>query len=320
MRIEIQQEKHVIKHLLLLLPCILILLSACNEVNVYQKLNITKKPELELVTPAILEIKSDESIVDLAEIFSPSSTIHLNVTVGDDFTGKVLRGQDKHSLNKMVEKLLSKAYTKSELPSFLNSEITNEDIALALKGNAQLMYGTKAELVNIFSSIPTIAEDDDAISAYLTELGLSATDENKAKALKLIQSYNAYITDLKDASISFLNSLFDPLLDYLTAESYKWCDYVRIQLTTNIVDGIINALSESIDEISFDLSDQKSIDEFFNYIKAKSTESIYSLALNTVKHIISPLAGMDQLASRYKELLLLPDLTDLIKIAKGDSK
>lgn len=174
--------------------------------------------------------------------------------------------------------------------------------------------------MNIFSSIPTIAEDDDAISAYLTELGLSATDENKAKALKLIQSYNTYITDLKDASISFLNSLFDPLLDYLTAESYKWCDYVRIQLTTNIVDGIINALSESIDDISFDLSDQKSIDEIFNYIKAKSTESIYSLALNTVKHIISPLAGMDQLASRYKELLLLPDLTDLIKAAKGDSK
>ena len=320
MRIEIQQEEHVIKHLLLLLPCILILISACDEVNVYQKLNITKKQELELATPAILEIKSNESKVDLAEIFSPSSTIHLNVTVDDDFTGKVLRGQDKHSLNKMVEKLLSKAYTKSELTSFLNSEITKEDIAQALKGNAQLMYGTKAELVNIFSSIPTIAEDDDAISAYLTELGLSATDENKAKALKLIQSYNTYITDLKDASISFLNSLFDPLLDYLTAESYKWCDYVRIQLTTNIVDGIINALSESIDELSFDLSDQKSIDEFFNYIKAKSTESIYSLALNTVKHIISPLAGMDQLASRYKELLSLPDLTDLIKVAKGDSK
>lgn len=305
------------KKILFLIPLLLLLFVSCDEENLWQKLNITKKPELGVITPAIQNVETKDNKVDIVRIFSTSSSVTFNVTTTDAFTKKIISKQDKGALDHMVERLLSKAFTEHEISSFLSSTITNEDITLALKGNAELLSATKEALVDFLTAIPLIDKSDESVERYLAELGLELNQKNKDMALGVIESYNSYINSVKDGITKFLNNLFAPLENYVNVDSYLWCDYIRIQLTTNIVASLIEALSDTFSETHFDLSDKSSLDEVYSYLEDKSIEGVYNLALNIIKRMINPIAGMDQLASRYKESLSLPDLKDIINLALG---
>ena len=296
----------------------LFLLSSCDVENLWQRVGIAPKPKLEIETPAIVPVNVTNGKFDVFSLFENDNNLSLNVNLENDFTQNILGIQSKHELNAMVELLLSKAFGNEEIENFLNSGMSETKAQKALRGNVQLLNAIKGSFITVFEGIPTIEITEDTIDKYIKDLKLDNTDEERSRARDVLTGYNNLIKDAKRNIISFITELFAPLENYLHEPIYYYKDFLRIQLTFNIAGALSKAFSETFSTLSFDLADTKDLQAFFSSIVENSLDSCYILVLNLIGNIVSPLAAMDQLASRYGEIIGLPDVAYMVEFVMGE--
>lgn len=285
--------------------------------NVWQEIGLTEKPKLVIDTPAVVDIATEDGLFDFFSLFSDRGKLTLNVELDESFSKMILGLQNKEEMNRMVELLLSKAFDRDEIISFLNSEMKDSNEKLALRGNVQLLKAVEQSFVDILTNIPLIDITEETIDRYITELELDNTEEDRENVRKVLESYNSLIREAKEKITSFIRDLFSPLERYLYEDTYYYRDYLRIQLTFNIAGALADALSDTFKNLSFELSDPDNLEMFFSSVVSESIENCYLLVLNLIGRLASPLAAMDQLASRYGEILEMPDVAYMVEFVMG---
>lgn len=292
---------------------IVLLFTSCDSGNIWQKMKITKKPELKITTPGIKEIAVIDNKIDIMKIFTSSSNLSLNIEMKEGFSGRVIKPQTRDELNTMAELLLSKAFSKTEVQNYLNSNINNEQIEDALRGNVQLLIATENSFQRFIDQIPLIEITDEKIDELLRKEGLEQTEENRTKVKETINSWNTYIKDVKENIRNLIDELFRPIKDF-TSKNYTWGDYTRIQLTINIAGNFLTAIAKSFSEGSFNLDTTSGLESFFKSLENDSIKNVYNLSLNLIGELVTPLAGMDQITSRYGNIITMPNIKDIMHL------
>lgn len=297
----------------------LFLLSSCEIGNLWQNVGIANKPALSIRTPAIVPITVENGSFDVFSLFG-TNNLSLNVNLDRNFTNRILGIQTKQEMNTMVELLLSKAFEREEIIGFLNSEIKENETQNALRGNVQLLDAIKGSFINLLENVPILIISEETIDKYIEDLGLDNTEEERNNARKVLESYNSLILKAKNNITAFIVELFAPMENYLHEHVYYYKDFLRIQLTFNIAGALSRTFSDTFSSLDFDLAEADDLQAFFSLLLEKSLDSCYILMLNLIGNVVSPLAAMDQLASRYGDVIGLPDVAYMVEFVMGEKQ
>jgi hypothetical protein len=281
------REKTTIRLTVAILASMLFLCS-CEGQNLYQKLGLV--PKKELILPAnVSESVPAGSTIDIAKAMYPtSSLISFNVTTPDDFTGTMIRKQTDDEMEDFVEILSASCYGDEEKEAFFQTQISDQDIADAMRGTFQVFFKLGDGLRNIIK-----------------------------------ESINACISQgsqkLQDTIGTVIDGIFSPLSSVENKETFTWGEYVGMQLLTDTVGSLFSGLEECGDSLH-DYFQETSIDlsssDIREQIKKMSKDVLGTIGITVVAHMLDVLSVSDQISRSTKGLqgISVKGLTDLIEV------
>lgn len=292
----------------------LMMLSSCTPSNLWQKAGIVSPEKIELVVKMTDSEESDGKLDVLSTIRGErDSFVSFSIPRPEGFEGKVLSCQTGKESEMMAESLGARCYAKEEMTAFLMSPIKDKECMDAVKNTASLVSGAKTEIIGI-------------VTSFLPEISLG---EDAGKEMKeLSDYYNSFRDSANEVLAEKIGEIFDPLETILSSSHEPtWGDYVRCQLTINMLGGVLEAVEKTVDGIArtfpeeelmaldIDMADENDVKAF---LEKAASSVVLSVITGTVSSVVSPLAVYNNIVSVYGEVLDLLPLTGLFTSLVGE--
>ena len=301
---------------------VIVLLISCKAGNLYQDIGIAEKPKLIINSFSVYHLPEDGK-VNLFSLFDADSALSFPVTFekAEESKGKsyLLKTQNETQLNKMTELLMAPCFSISEINSYLNSPV--EDLVL---------------LDSIANAEAALTKTEASVMKFIDGLSSLKLDSSSSLSEKDIEEINNYISKMQKALSSFFSEFYDSLNTFIQQNQaeWKWSDYLRMQLTLNLIGGVLQGINASYLTIektvnssetqlqSFDFSKEEDINAFLDYMKTNIGKTGKTILVNFVSSLIDPLACYIQITERLKNNteLGLVTVDDVVSLILGEKK
>ncbi len=307
---------------LLLIFLILLTFFSCDTGNLYQDIGLGGKPELRLTYFSTLKI-ADDGKVNLFSLFDADSNLSYDVefkrALSSEDASYLLKIQDVSQMAKTVEILTAPCFSDSELKSFLSSNVTNLILLDSIANAEAALKDTEANIKLLISKINSLKLSKDNEG--------SLSDET-------IDEINSYIDKTYDALTSFFDDFYSSLDEFLGVQTsaWQWADYLRIQLTMDLIGGVLQGVNQSYKTIAdamkipedqnFDFTTEEGISEFMDFVKNNISVAGKGVIVSFVSSLIDPLSTYISVTERLKNTydLGLVTVDDVVELFVGENK
>ena len=288
----------------------LLTLVSCQEANLWQSIGWAEPEPITLETKTG-SAESSEDKVDVVKSFTGDrgSMISFSIAKPDSFKGSILYAQSRVEAEAMAEMLNAKCYSKEKIEDYLRSPIDDPDLVEAMKNTVYLLDEGKNSIVDfIIGFLPTFEKTEDT-SEFIASL---------------IDYYDSVKDSIRKGTQSLLDDVFQPLLSLLsTSETPTWGEYVKCQLSINLIGGVFEGMDRTVEGVArilteanleekiFNLETEEDSEELMNALYGVGIEALLEVSSGVISSVLSPVAVYNSISHNYGEVINMKSITDL---------